>query len=259
MICKEKWKPWALVAVASCLAVLIQAGAAVAAPKYPDLRTLPPSDIHLGASLVGGQNHYVVRFSNEVANAGTGAFELHGTPHFPFDGLFDASQWVYDDSAGFSMESVGTFAFHPNHQHFHFDGFARYELWSERAYQRAASAGFTTGSPLATSPKVSFCILDIDHVDAAAGPPVPVYRTCTPVMEGLSAGWGDIYDYLLPDQWVDVGERPLADGKYVIRSIADPDNLIFESDAKADPAREGPVANSAVTPFTIVNGRLAPA
>lgn len=257
MVRRQKCKRCALVlgAVFS-LTMLLTPGLALAAPKYPDLRSLPPSEIHLGSALVDGENHYVVRFDNVVANAGSGPFELHGTPHFPVDGLFEASQWIYDDPAGLTIEPVGTFAFHPSHQHFHFDGFARYELWKKRDYDRAAAAGFASGAPLYTSPKVSFCILDIRHVDAANGPPTPVYRTCSPAVEGLSAGWGDVYDWTLPEQWVDVGQTPLADGSYVIRTIADPDNVVFESAGKADPARESQVSNSAATEIAIVGGRL---
>jgi hypothetical protein len=232
---------------------------ASAAPRYPDLRTLAPYDVQLGTALVGAEHHYVVRFSNLVWNTGTGPFELHGVPHFPVDGLFDASQWIYDDPAGLTVEPVGSFAFHPSHQHFHFDGFARYELWTQQAFDRAKSSGFKSGRPLYTSPKVSFCVLDIYHVDPGSGPPAQVYRTCSPAMEGISPGWGDEYDFLLPEQWVDVGQTPLPDGKYVIRSIADPDNLIYESAGKADPSRESQVANSASTPISIVNGRLAAA
>lgn len=261
MTCKEKWRG-ALVALTAVLSVTMlcwpaAAGAGPTTSKYPDLRTLPPFEIHLGTARVDQENHYVIRFSNIVANAGQGPFELHGAPHFPVDGLFDASQWIYGDPAGVSIEPVGVFAFHPSHQHFHFDGFARYELWRQRDFERAEAGGFSSGKPLYTSPKVSFCVLDLERVDAANGPPTAFYRTCTPAMEGISQGWGDVYDYLLPEQWVDVGQTPLRDGKYVIRSIADPDNMVFESDGKADPARESQVANSAIAYISIVNGRKA--
>jgi hypothetical protein len=226
-----------------------------AAPKYPDLQTAPPSDIHLSWAQVGEEHHYVVRFSNLVNNVGAGTFELHGVPHFPIDGLFEASQWIYDDTAGVSMQAVGTFAFHPSHQHFHFDGFARYELWRQADFQKAADNGFKTGKALYTSPKVSFCVMDFYHTDPATGPPRAVYSTCSPAMEGISQGWGDLYDYLLPEQWVDVGQRPLPDGSYVVRSIADPFNLIYESPVKADASVESQVANSASTSFKVVNGR----
>jgi len=245
--------------VVLCLGALALPASASGALKYPDLRTLPPNEIHLGTALVNDQNHYVVRFTNVVWNAGTGPFELHGTPHFPIDGLFDASQWIYDDPAGLDVQPIGTFAFHTSHQHFHFDGFARYELWKQRDFERAEAGGFKNGEPLRTSPKVSFCVLDITRVDPFSGPPTQVYRTCSPAMEGLSPGWGDVYDYLLPDQWVDVGETPLSDGAYVIRSIADPDNMVFESDGKGDASRESQVANSAVAYFSIANGRLVAA
>jgi hypothetical protein len=233
------------------------AGPAGAALKYPDLRTMPPADVHLGTELVGGENHYVVRFSNNTPNAGDGVLELHGTSHFPPDGLFDASQWIYDDVAGIQMEPVGTFQYHPSHTHFHFDDYARYELWTKRAYDRAAAANFTTGKPQWISKKLSFCILDLYRADPNRGLPAPIYQTCTPVMEGISPGWGDSYDYLLPDQWIDVGSTPLVDGDYVLRSVADPSNRIWESPGKADPARESEIANSGVTAVKIVNGHLA--
>jgi hypothetical protein len=258
MLCKEKWKR-ALIAIGAALSVTasLSPATAGAAPGYPDLRTLPPRDIHLGTTFVQGENHYVVRFGNIVWNAGEGPFELHGTPHFPPDGLFDATQWIYDSGGGSPlMKPVGTFAYHASHSHFHFDGFARYELWKRRDYDRAAP-NFTTGRPLFTSPKVSFCVMDITHVDRNSGPPDQVYSTCTPVLEGLSQGWGDIYDWWLPDQWVDVGQKPLPDGDYVIRSIADADNIVYESADKANVSRESQVANSAATFISIVNGRLA--
>jgi hypothetical protein len=256
MLCKEKWNR-ALVAICAALSLTALAlpASAEAVLQYPDLRTLPPVDIHLGTTLVAGENHYIVRFGNIVENVGQGPFELHGTPHFPYDGLFDATQWIYDTNGGFVMKPVGTFAFHPSHNHFHFDGFARYELWRRRDYDRAAPT-FTTGHPLYTSPKVSFCILDLMHVDPASGPPTAFYQTCSPAMEGISQGWADIYDSTLPEQWVDVGQRPLPDGQYVLRSIADPYNLVYESPDKADPSRESQVANSAVAFISIVNGRL---
>lgn len=258
MICKQKWKHLVLAVGAAVSLMAMAAPSALAqGPKYPDLRSLVPSNVHLGTALVGSENHYVVRFTNVIANAGDGPFELHGAPHFPLDGQFDASQWIYHDPAGLSIEPVGSFAFHANHQHFHFDGFARYELWTKREFERAQSRNFASGAPMAVSPKVSFCILDIRRTDPSKGPPRQVYRTCTPAMEGLSPGWGDVYDWTLPDQWVDVGRTPLPDGDYVIRTIADPDNIVFESNGKADPDRESHVANSAVRYISIVNGQLA--
>lgn len=231
------------------------ASAVPGTPQYPNVRALPPTDIHLGRETVDFQQHYVIRFSTYMYNQGPGRLELHGVPHVPPDGTFDASQWIYEDPAGLTIEPVGTFAFHPQHQHFHFDGYGRYELWTKRAYDRAAASNFTQGSPSYVAAKVSFCMLDIAPVDPH--PPPPEYQTCTPVMEGVTPGWADVYDWTLPDQWIDVGLNRLPDGDYVIRNIADPDNLIWESPGKADPSRESQVANSGATVIHIVNGQLA--
>jgi hypothetical protein len=263
MILKEKWKRGlfafavALFLIAASWSVTASAAGTIGTPQYPDLRTLTPSDLHLGTQLVAGQNHYVVEFTNSAWNAGQGPLELHGIPHVPYDGFFDATQWIYEQPTGVTVKPVGTFAFHPSHGHFHFNDFARYELWTQRAFDRAKAANFTTGKPLYVAAKQSFCLLDTFQAGPNAAP-VGVYMTCTPLMEGLSVGWADTYDWTLPDQWVDVGQTPLFDGQYVLRSIVDPDNRIYESDNKADPARESQVANSATTSFRIVNGRLGP-
>lgn len=242
------------VGAALCTLALGLPTAAGATARYPDLRTLPITDVNLDTELLNQENHHVVRFTNGVANAGEGPLELHGTPHFPIDGEFDADQWVYGDPGELSIFRVGVFAFHPAHQHFHFDAFARYELWTKREFKRAQATGFTTGEPRWVSPKVTFCVYD----STRAGSTEPgAYQTCTPLMEGLSPGFADVYDQSLPDQWIDVGPTPLPDGDYVIRSIADPLNVIYESESKADPAREGHVPNSAVVHISIVNGGLA--
>jgi Lysyl oxidase len=237
------------------LLVALPATASAGTPLYPDLRMEPPADLHLDTTAVDGQTHNIVRFTTDTSNAGEGPLELHGYPHFPPDGLFDAKQWVYEEGGGFMEYGVGTFQFHQTHTHFHFNDFARYELWSRRAFNRAQATGFARGAPLYTAQKVSFCMEDSRQVDPASTSP-GLYETCTPVMEGISTGWADTYEWLLPDQWIDVGTAALAEGKYVVRQIADPDNLIYESPGKADPSRESQVANQAYTYFSIVNGQL---
>jgi hypothetical protein len=75
-------------------------------------------------------------------------------------------------------------------------------------------------------------------------------------MQGLSVGWGDTYVWSLPEQWVDLGTSPLADGSYVLRSIADPLNRLHESANRADHSRESVQANEATTAFSVVGGHI---
>ncbi len=94
--------------------------------------------------------------------------------------------------------------------------------------------------------------MDTDRVQAISGSPTSAYyTTCGQYVQGLSVGWGDTYGYHLPEQWIDLGTSRLADGRYVLRSIADPKNLLYESANKNDASREGQGPNAAVTFFSV--------
>jgi lysyl oxidase len=256
-----------LLALAVAVTLFSLPAAADAALQYPDLRSLPPTDVQLGTEVLGGQTHHVVRFTTDVANFGEGALELRGTQRLPsdatppLDDTYDVDQWIYDPTRPVydlrgpaDKEPVGTFYYHPEHRHYHFEDFADYELWTKHGFERAAANGFTSGAPLFVSEKVSFCVMDSMKVAPDAGN--ATYGGCSPSKQGMSKGWADRYRWSLYGQWVDVGQTPLRDGRYVIRSISDPTNKLFESAGKADPSREGKVANSAITYIKVENGQL---
>jgi hypothetical protein len=116
---------------------------------------------------------------------------------------------------------VGSFSFHPPHNHWHFEDFAVYEL-----YEVTGDGGF--GNLVRSTEKVTFCIIDTGLVDAslehATG---PTYNSCGPsATQGLSVGWGDTYTWNLVGQSIDVTGVP--NGVYWLVSTADPDNLIDE-------------------------------
>lgn len=69
-------------------------------------------------------------------------------------------------------------------------------------------------------------------------------------------GWGDTYDYTRFDQWIDIGSNPLPDGDYVLRSVMDPMNKIYESADRAGTAQETQEDNEATTPLTVRDGKL---
>lgn len=58
--------------------------------------------------------------------------------------------------------------------------------------------------------------------EAADGP--------TATQLGLGAGWADIYGYSLDGNYVEFGTN--GDGRYVVRSVADANNDILESDER---------------------------
>lgn len=119
---------------------------------------------------------------------------------------------------------VGGFALHPAHNHFHFEGFARYEL---RKVNRKGQVDYRSRGLIDVSDKVSFCLLDSTTVREDASP-VPTYVGCTPTREGISAGWADIYTSDLDGQQLSLEGQP--DGRYAVVITMDTGDHLFESD-----------------------------
>jgi hypothetical protein len=203
-----------------------------AAKLLPDLKTMPPYGFEIEFD---GQAR-LLRFGNEVANADVGVLEV-----FPVEGDCDgdgdpendrfAYQQLYQDRNGngkFDREAdrkarpiqVGCFQFHLEHNHWHFENFARYQL--ER---------LSDGKVVKTSDKISFCIVDVVHryPNIPGSPPSGFYHTCGKTSRtGISVGWSDLYGPLVEGQSLDI--TSLEDGQYCYVSTVDPKNLLRESD-----------------------------
>jgi len=102
------------------------------------------------------------------------------------------------------------FQFAPCHGHYHFEGYARYELVD------------ATGAITATGHKQAFCLLDSQRI---SGDRTPQFH-CG--FQGITAGWSDIYGAGLDCQWIDVTNVPA--GQYQLRIAINPDHIISESD-----------------------------
>src|SRR5262245_47838177 len=139
----------------------------------------------------------------------------------------DAYQRIYshDDNDHWSVATnlyVGTFVFHPQHNHWHFEDFARYQL------REAAPDGSLGSAVVVSSDKVSFCLEDslpfdstLDHAGQET------YANCDATdAEGISVGWADVYAWDIYGQSLDITGVP--EGDYWLVSTADPDNLIAE-------------------------------
>jgi hypothetical protein len=194
------------------------------APHYPDIQTLPPSQVSL---FTNSHGHVLLRFSNGIANLGDGPLEVFPVNN-PADQTTDAYQRVYThdtngDWSVYSETKVGTFVFHRQHSHWHFEDFALYELRS------TANDGGIGGDVLATSDKISFCMIDsgveddtLEHYEGIH------YLNCAQDQAmGISVGFSDTYNYFLPGQSLDVTDVP--PGQYWLVSTADPSNHLAET------------------------------
>ena len=226
-----------IAAVPSAAADTGDAAGAGAAALLPDVILRPITEIriekHVGVKLL--------RFASIIGNGGAGVVEL--TPDSPSrsagndcdgdgDPLNDrkAFQRIFGDTDGDGVFTRGTdqllskrFAgcslFHAEHDHWHFEEFARYRLVEPK-----------TGRVVASSEKVSFCVRDsIRFDDELPGSPGSIYYgACTQdSITGLSVGWADYYGSTLPGQELDI--RGLPDGRYCLRTEADPTDRLRES------------------------------
>jgi hypothetical protein len=255
-----------LVATAVCATAV--PGVARAALSYPDLRTLPPRDLRFDRADISydysGDFHNVLRFTNTVWNAGPGRLENRGEIN-PTTLTGPAFQRVYDTAGGFAEFPSGGFYWHAqNHQHFHYDDWGRYELWDLPDFEAWEASGRTVGEADLRGTKTTSCVMDEEFFTTLPGTPFPaVYPSggCLlndddELIQGLSVGWGDTYDYYRDEQWIDLDQGSLADGQYVLRSVTDPNNKIYESSGKSDPSRETAIVNEGLVYFTIQGGQI---
>lgn len=97
------------------------------------------------------------------------------------------------------------------HQHYHFNGYARYELLNAE------------GETQATGRKQAFCLLDSAQQDPE-GTETPRFH-CG--FQGIQSGWSDIYSAGLDCQWVDITD--VAPGNYTLRITINSEQALPES------------------------------
>ena len=111
---------------------------------------------------------------------------------------------------GDPRSNTNIFEFSPCHGHYHFTGYASYELLT------------TNDSVVVTGRKQAFCLEDFARYSSTAG---PAKFTCD--YQGITVGWQDIYGSYLDCQWLDItGVLP---GDYLLRVTINPEQRLIES------------------------------
>ena len=188
----------------------------------PDLVSLPPSQIRV----VQRSGVRQIIFSSSIANTGAGPFIVHGhTVDTPDGQKTLAIQEIWRSGGPSCTQDIGFFVFHPTHHHFHFEDVERYELRKDDPI---------TGQVVATSDKVSFCLIDIAALVGYQAVPQFVSNCLDPEgTYGISVGFADVYESLLPGQDIDITNVP--NGDYFLVNRVNPDKNIWEEDdAQAD-------------------------
>jgi hypothetical protein len=111
--------------------------------------------------------------------------------------------------------------YHEIHEHYHFEDFARYELYH-----------IDTSRLAEVSKKVSFCVVDshkfLPQLPGSPGNPFYRFEDCADAAgtHGISVGWADKYGAGTPGQEFDV--TGLRKGEYCLVTRADPTNRLAE-------------------------------
>lgn len=186
--------------------------------RLPDLRTLPPDDLAVRRL---SRSRRVLRLANTVWNNGQGPLELVGELN-PITQQTQVRQRVHTENGEPQEYVVGEFIWHPRHDHWHFEQFAVYQLWSLSEYGELQRV-------VASSTKLSYCLIDTDIIARSRLDDVRRrYYGCGRKLQGLSVGWGDRYESNLDGQSLEITH--LSDGLYALTSTTNPNATLLEAD-----------------------------
>src|SRR3954454_22523861 len=124
-----------VIAMIVSAAALVIAGRAISAPtgaaKLPDLIQVTPTNLVITRSGSGAQAPYLLGFRSAVSNVGDGPLIIEGHRPGQETGTMVADQVVEHDGAPQEvLPGVGELRYvvSPDHRHWHYLGFDRYEL-----------------------------------------------------------------------------------------------------------------------------------
>ena len=174
---------------------LVLNAARVQSSLHFDIRNFSRNDCAVQEGLVRGiGRRALVRFDVSAANLGAADLFL-GDP----------------------TTQTNLFAYSACHRHYHFTGYATYELLN------------ATGTVVVTGRKQAFCLEDFEP---AVSNPTPAKYNCG--YQGISAGWADTYGSYLDGQWLDITGVP--PGNYYLRVIINPYNVTLWQGGTIDPS-----------------------
>jgi hypothetical protein len=187
---------------------------------YPNLVSLVPHHF----TVQNDHQREFLRFSNGVANVGAGALRLRPESDAA-TGVTTGFQEIYDAAGNLVRdEAVSSFEYHPQHNHWHIDAVALFELHEALDDGRGGAMGAVAGGQ---SVKTTFCLIDWIKLDDNSKTPERTYWDCFPdAVQGISVGWIDQYHHSLEGQELELtGLRP---GVYYLLTKANPDSTFLE-------------------------------
>ena len=203
---------------------------------YPPDTVNPPLDVlgtHPASCAVDESVEYgaqrCLRLTTGPRNAGAGPMDLAYVPIEHGLGLLNegpVTQYVHWSDGSITTRPAGTFLFHKTHAHYHFQDILDYAIYRVKGHAlvpagHGTKAGFSPADQLFADWS-TFSQEEGQFVEGAS-----TARSVGASTFGLSVGWGDVYRWQRPGQYVEFAGNP--DGFYVVRSVVDIKNHVLES------------------------------
>lgn len=192
----------------------------------PDLVQEAPQNI--GTTRVGGRD--LLGFRSAVYNAGDGPLIVNARRPNRLVQDMSAEQVIRrSDGSSRTVTGIGLLRYvrSPDHSHWHYFPFERYELRREGATSglvRDRKSGFCLGDRYRAEPRPVGAV-DAPRYTGRCGLGAPTRLGMT---EGISVGWGDDYAAYLDGQHIDVTDVP--PGRYELIHIVNARGRIVERD-----------------------------
>jgi Lysyl oxidase len=190
-------------------------------PLYPDMQSAVPHHF----TVQNDKQHEWIRFSNLIANTGQGGLRLR-PEHNLQTNISTGFQEVMDANGNIVIDkAVSEFVFHPQHNHWHMQAVATFEI---RTALDDGTRGRMGSVWAGQSQKTSFCLIDVIKLEGNSNTTDRTYWDCFPdEHQGISAGWGDQYHHELAGQELEITGAP--SGVYYMLSIANPEGRYLET------------------------------
>ena len=157
----------------------------------PDLHAVVPTHIQIQNK----QQHEILRFTNGIANIGSGNWQM--APEFPImnDQPQNAIQQFLDINGNIVFEKLASsFEFHPDHHHWHIADVVEFSVHE----------GTPDGTVIGESVKVTFCVIDSYNLSENSPTSDRHYFDCEVGLQGVQTGWADQYHQSTPGNQIDI-------------------------------------------------------
>lgn len=193
------------------------------------LSCTPDETVGLGPTLVPSSTHVTrcLRFTTGPRDAGPGPFEIDYDPVGADFGILQSGpayqRLYYSDGSSF-LRRAGEFQFHAVHGHYHYTGFLRFQLFHVVPGHALTPAGSGTKIGLCPADEL-FADWHVFNQEETTTFTANCGYSGGEASLGLNVGWGDVYRWQRPGQYVDfTGD---GDGYYLLQVTVNASHLVL--------------------------------